>query len=202
MLRKNQQADFGEYHYIAGVDEAGRGPLAGPVVVAAVILDSTANLPGLNDSKKLSAKKREELFQLIIQQAVAYKIIEVSPEKIDQINILQATLWGMEEAVLNLELAPQICLIDGNRMPARISDISRTIIKGDSKYASIAAASILAKVQRDRIMLDFDAKYPQYNFAANKGYPTREHLAAIRAHGITPIHRRSYKPVQQYCFDF
>ena len=202
MLLKNQREDFAQYQTIAGVDEAGRGPLAGPVVVAAVILDHAAPIADLNDSKKLTARKRETLFQQICQQALAYKIISVPPEKIDQINILQATLWGMEEAVLNLDLAPQICLIDGNQLPPRIANISEAIVKGDSKYASIAAASILAKVYRDRIMLQLHATYPQYNFAANKGYPTPQHLQAIRKFGITPSHRRSYKPVQQYTFDF
>jgi len=202
MITAREQVDFANYRKIAGVDEAGRGPLAGPVVVAAVILPNHHTIVGLDDSKKLSAKKRDRLYNEIIQQAESYKIEIVSREKIDELNILQATLWGMEEAVLNLPQKPDFCLIDGNQMPQRIATISQTVIKGDGKYQSIAAASILAKVTRDRIMIELHKKYPEYNFLSNKGYPTKEHLQAMRLHGITPHHRRSYKPVQQYTFDF
>lgn len=202
MLFKNQAHFYLEHKIFAGVDEAGRGPLAGPVVIAAVILDKTTRIEGIDDSKKLSEKKRERLFKEITAKASDFQIIIVSPEKIDEINILQATLWGMEEAVFNLNKKPSLCLIDGNRLPKRISDRSEAVIKGDGKYASIAAASILAKVTRDRIMVKLHQEFPEYNFASNKGYPTPEHLKAIRTHGITKHHRKSYKPVQQYIFDF
>ena len=196
MLFENEKKYSG-FEIIAGVDEAGRGPLAGPVVVAAVILNKNILLPGLNDSKKLSEKKREYLYNLIVKSAFDWKIEIISPQIIDEINILQATLLGMEKAVLSLRRTPDICLIDGNKIPEKIKKISEAIIGGDGKFASIAAASILAKVSRDRIMMQLHGKYPQYNFARNKGYPTKEHLEAIERFGITPIHRKSFKPVKQ-----
>ena len=200
MLIAKNLPQYSHYENIAGVDEAGRGPLAGPVVIAAVILAS--EIIGLNDSKKLSEKKRELLFEQIIQKAKSYKIVIVPPKIIDEMNILQATLWGMEEAVLNLPITADFSLIDGNKIPKRLAENADAIIKGDGKIASIAAASILAKVTRDRIMIKLHKEFPHYNFLSNKGYPTKEHLAAIRTHGITIHHRKSYKPVQQYTFDF
>jgi ribonuclease HII len=200
MLIAKNLPQYSHYENIAGVDEAGRGPLAGPVVVAAVILNS--EIIGLNDSKKLSEKKRTLLFDEIIQKAKSYKIEIVPPKIIDEMNILQATLWGMEEAVLHLPVSANFSLIDGNKIPKRLIKNAEAIVKGDGKFASIAAASILAKVTRDRIMIKLHNEYPQYNFLSNKGYPTKEHMAAIRKYGITIHHRRSYKPVQQYSFDF
>lgn len=202
MLYKNEIQFVNKFKYIAGVDEAGRGPLAGPVVIAAVILDNKHPIAGLDDSKKLSAKKRDFLYNLITVKSVCYNIQIVSPQKIDEINILQATLHGMEEAVLNMKVAPEFCLIDGNQTPKRIANFSQTFVKGDRRFASIAAASILAKVTRDRIMQKYHKKFPQYNFKQNKGYPTKEHISAIRRVGITPIHRKSYKPVSELTFDF
>ena len=202
MLFKNEKQFYASHQLFAGVDEAGRGPLAGPVVVASVILGKDVHFEGLNDSKKLSEKKREILFEQIITKAKEFHVEIVPREIIDEKNILQATLWGMEESILKLKSKPTLCLIDGNSMPKRIADISETVVKGDGKYASIAAASILAKVTRDRIMQKLHLEFPEYNFAKNKGYPTKEHLEAIRKHGITPHHRRSYKPVQQFTFNF
>ena len=202
MLFKNEKQFYASHQLFAGVDEAGRGPLAGPVVVASVILGKDVHFEGLNDSKKLSEKKREILFEQIITKAKEFHVEIVPREIIDEKNILQATLWGMEESILKLKSKPTLCLIDGNSMPKRIANISETVVKGDGKYASIAAASILAKVTRDRIMQKLHLEFPEYNFAKNKGYPTKEHLEAIRKHGITPHHRRSYKPVQQFTFNF
>ncbi len=198
MLFRNEKVYRKKYKTIAGVDEAGRGPLAGPVVIAAVIMDPKVRIKGLNDSKKLSESKREELYEIIINSAIDWKIEVVSPAIIDEINILQATLLGMEEAVLKLKERPEICLIDGNKIPKRIEDFSEAIIKGDGKYASIAAASILAKVTRDRIMIDLHNEHPEYNFLQNKGYPTKEHLAIINKFGVLSCHRKSYRPVHEY----
>jgi len=201
VLHKNQISDFGDI-LIAGIDEAGRGPLAGPVVVAGVILNNSVHIPGLNDSKKLSEKRREELYRSITEKAVAWEVVIIPAAKIDEINILQATLLGMKKAADQLTPAPELCLIDGNFIPAELKIEARAIIKGDGKYASIAAASILAKVTRDRLMLELHEKFPRYNFARNKGYPTQEHLAAIRKFGIIDQHRRSFNPVKQLEFDF
>ncbi len=180
------------FSLICGVDEAGRGPLAGPVCAAAVILPPDLELEGLNDSKKLSEKRREALYPLICEQALAYGIAFASEREIDELNILQATFLAMRRAVGQLGLKPDLALVDGNREPD-FGDIPvRTIIKGDSRSANIAAASILAKVTRDRFMLEQDAVYPQYGFAVHKGYGTQKHYAALREFGPCPIHRRSF----------
>ncbi len=203
MIRyRTEWNEFPEYAFIAGIDEAGRGPLAGPLLVAAVILDPEIEIMGLNDSKKLSEAKREMLFEEIKEKARAYKIVEISPETIDEMNILAATMHGMTLAAVGLDTEPEFCLIDGNRLPKGFPFPAEPAIKGDGRYASIAAASILAKVTRDRIMKEFHAKYPHYGFDTNKGYPTREHLIAIEQHGICPIHRRSYGPVSQRRIEF
>ena len=176
---------------ICGVDEAGRGPLAGPVCAAAVILPRGLELPGLNDSKKLTDKKRRELFPIIKEQAIAYGIGFASHEEIDEINILQATYLAMERALQQLEGKADFAIIDGNR--AKDFGIPvRTVIKGDSLSASIAAASVLAKVSRDDIMLEMAEKYPEYGFEVHKGYGTKAHYDALRAHGHSPIHRMSF----------
>jgi len=182
---------------VAGVDEAGRGPLAGPVVVAAVILNPAIEIEGLNDSKKLSEKKRGELFEIIRETAIDWNVQIISSKVIDEINILHATFLGMEKAVENLEVRPEICIIDGNQLSEKLKHFAQAIIKGDSKFASIAAASILAKVTRDRIMRELHEKFPIYNFKKNKGYPTREHLKAISKYGIISQHRKSYRPVRE-----
>ena len=180
------------FSLLCGVDEAGRGPLAGPVCAAAVILPPDLELEGLNDSKKLSEKRREALYPLICEQALAYGIAFASEQEIDELNILQATFLAMRRAVGQLGLKPDLALVDGNREPD-FGDIPvRTIIKGDSRSANIAAASILAKVTRDRFMLEQDAVYPQYGFAVHKGYGTQKHYAALREFGPCPIHRRSF----------
>ena len=180
------------FSLICGVDEAGRGPLAGPVCAAAVILPPDLELEGLNDSKKLSEKRREALYPLICEQALAYGIAFASEQEIGELNILQATFLAMRRAVGQLGQKPDLALVDGNREPD-FGDIPvRTIIKGDSRSANIAAASILAKVTRDRFMLEQDAVYPQYGFAVHKGYGTQKHYAALREFGPCPIHRRSF----------
>ena len=176
---------------ICGVDEAGRGPLAGPVCAAAVILPPHAHIPGLNDSKKLTDKKRRELYPVIMEQAVAYGIGFASHEEIDEINILQATYLAMERAIAKLSVRPELALIDGNR--AKDFGIPvKTVIKGDSLSASIAAASILAKVTRDDLMLEAAKEYPQYAFDVHKGYGTKAHYEALAAYGPSPIHRMSF----------
>jgi ribonuclease HII len=179
----------------AGTDEAGAGPLAGPVVAAAVILDPARPILGLNDSKKLSEAKREELFPLIRERALAFAIVEISVEEIDRLNIFNACLLGMRRAIEQLNPAPDMVLADARRIPGlRIEQ--RAIIKGDARCASIAAASILAKVHRDRVMTAIDAVYPGYGFAKHKGYGAPEHLEALRRLGPTPYHRRSFAPVR------
>lgn len=180
----------------AGVDEAGRGPLAGPVVAAAVLLDPENSIPGLDDSKKLTAAKREHLAQQIRQQARGFSVQLCEPDEIDQINILQATLLAMKKAVENLHPIPAKVLIDGNQLPDLLLP-AEAIIRGDQTVMAISAASILAKVTRDNIMLDYHHTYPQYGFDAHKGYPTRAHLQALETHGPCPIHRRSFGPVRK-----
>ena len=185
------------YRLVAGADEAGRGPLAGPVVAAAVVLPADAFLQGLDDSKKLSPAKREELFPKIQTQAIAYGVAVVSPEVIDEINILQAALLAMKQAVEQLKPAPDLLLIDGNQKINSTLD-QWAIVKGDSKSLSIAAASVLAKVTRDHIMQDYHHLYPQYEFARHKGYGTRLHRDLIAEHGPCPIHRSTFKGVAEY----
>lgn len=180
---------------VAGVDEAGRGPLAGPVVVAAVILKRGFGLPGLDDSKRLSAAAREKLFPQICEAAIAWSVIEISPHDIDRLNILQATLWGMQQAVESLIPSPACTLIDGNRAPRLNGDV-RTIVRGDRLEPAISAASILAKVSRDRRMLDLHQQFPQYGFDRHKGYPTADHLKRLVQYGPCEIHRRSFAPVR------
>lgn len=176
---------------ICGVDEAGRGPLAGPVCAAAVILPPNLDIPGLNDSKKLTDKRRRELFPIIKEQAIAYGIGLASHEEIDQINILQATYLAMERAMAALSVKPELALIDGNRAKDFGLPVE-TVVKGDSRSASIAAASILAKVTRDDLMLQAAEEYPQYQFEIHKGYGTKAHYAALTAHGPSPIHRMTF----------
>lgn len=176
---------------ICGVDEAGRGPLAGPVCAAAVILPPNADIPGLNDSKKLTDKRRRELFPIIKEQAIAYGIGLASHIEIDEINILQATYLAMERAIANLSVKPELALIDGNRAKDFGLPVE-TIVKGDSRSASIAAASILAKVTRDDLMLQAAENYPQYGFDIHKGYGTKAHYAALDEYGACPIHRMSF----------
>jgi ribonuclease HII len=180
---------------IAGVDEAGRGPLAGPVVAAAVILDDLHPIKGLADSKKLTALKRERLFDEIRAKALACCIAEASVEEIDRLNILQATLLAMRRAVEGLRLVPHKVLVDGNRLPV-LRVPAEAIVQGDATVPAISAASILAKVHRDRLCLGLHDAHPQYGFATHKGYPTPNHLAALREHGACPEHRRSYAPVR------
>lgn len=179
----------------AGVDEAGRGPLAGPVVVAAVILDPLQTPDGLNDSKRLSEKQREALFPQIQEQALAWSVVEVGVDEIDELNILQATLLGMQRAVGSLSPAPLLALIDGNRAPTLQCEV-RTIVQGDRLEPAISAASILAKVTRDRLMEDFHRRFPCYGFDRHKGYPTAEHLRLLVENGPCAIHRKSFAPVR------
>lgn len=179
---------------VAGVDEAGRGPLAGPVVVAAVILDPNRPVTGLADSKKLSERKRDALCMEIKANALAYSIVEVSAEQIDRVNILQATLQGMAEAVLTLDLLPDVIRVDGNQRPP-IDGVVETIVRGDATEPAISAASILAKVHRDRWMEMLHQAFPQYGFDRHKGYPTKDHIEALRKFGACPQHRKSFRPV-------
>lgn len=181
---------------VAGVDEAGRGPLAGPVVAAAVILDDQQPIKGLNDSKKLTPATRERLFDEIRAKALCLCIAEATVEEIDQINILQATMLAMRRAVEGLRLKPAQVLVDGNRLPV-LKVPAEAIVKGDAKVTAIAAASILAKVHRDRLCQELHDRYPHYGFDGHKGYGTAEHLAALAAHGACPEHRRSFGPVRE-----
>ena len=187
---ENEIYDSG-FSLICGVDEAGRGPLAGPVCAAAVILPRGLESPGLNDSKKLSEKKREALYDVICAEAMAYGIAFASVEEIESMNILNATFLAMNRAIAKLEIKPELALIDGNRNSG-LEIPSRCVIKGDASCADIAAASILAKVTRDRYMLDMALEYPQYHFEKHKGYGTKLHYEALREFGPSPIHRRSF----------
>lgn len=181
---------------IAGVDEAGRGPLAGPVLAAAVILDPNKPIAGLADSKKLTANKRDRLYDIICRDALAFAIAEASVEEIDRLNILHASLLAMQRAVEQLPINPELALIDGNRCP-KLPCAARAIVKGDATEPAISAASILAKVTRDRLLLQYEALYPGYGFAEHKGYPTASHIKALAALGALPIHRRSFGPVRE-----
>ncbi len=180
------------YTAVCGVDEAGRGPLAGPVCAAAVILDPNIDIPGINDSKKLSEAKRNALFDVIVDKAVSYGIAFATVEEIEEYNILNATYLAMNRAIENLSTKADFAFIDGNRVPAGIPIECQTVVKGDAKSMSVAAASILAKVTRDRLLIEYDRKYPEYGFAKHKGYGTAEHMDAIRKYGITEVHRPSF----------
>jgi ribonuclease HII len=181
---------------ICGVDEAGRGPLAGPVFAAAVILDPAKPIAGLRDSKKLSPTRRDELALIIQRDALAWSIAQCSAAEIDALNILQATMLAMRRAIEGLSVAPTLALIDGNRCPVTTIR-TEAIVKGDDKVIEISAASILAKTARDALLLEMHARYPQYGFDQHKGYPTALHLARLREYGVTPEHRRSYAPVRE-----
>ncbi|TQV75413.1 ribonuclease HII [Aliikangiella marina] len=183
-------------HFIAGVDEVGRGPLAGPVIAAAVILDPNQPIDGLTDSKKLSEKKREALAEEIKEKALSWCIARSEPDEIDEVNILQASLLAMQRAVEGLTQQPDHCLIDGNKLP-KLTCTAEAIVKGDLKEPAISAASIIAKVARDQEMVEMEAVYPGYGFAQHKGYPTKFHREAIVEKGISPIHRKSFAPVQK-----
>lgn len=187
---ENEKKALG-YKLIAGVDEAGRGPLAGPVCVAAVILPENAYLEKINDSKKLSDKVKDRLYDQIKEIAVAYSVVLVSHEEIDKLNILYATFKGMCDAVDGLSVKPDYVLIDGNKISG-MEIPHECVVKGDSKSISIAAASILAKVTRDRYMMELDEKYPEYNFKKHKGYPTKDHYEALKKYGASDVHRRSF----------
>ncbi len=180
------------YNIVCGVDEAGRGPLAGPVCAAAVILPEGLEIEGVNDSKKLTEKKREALFDVIKEKALSYCVAFGTLEEIEEFNILEATFIAMNRAIDGLEIKPDFALIDGNRAPKGIKVPCETVVKGDAKSMSIAAASILAKVTRDRLMEEYDKEYPQYNFSKHKGYGTKEHTSLIIEHGPSPIHRLSF----------
>ena len=182
---------------IAGVDEAGRGPLVGSVVAAAVILDPENPIEGLNDSKKLSEKKREKLFIEIQEKALAWAVAEASAAEIDELNILQASLLAMRRAVEKLGVQPEHVLVDGNKIPQGLSVSCDAVVGGDAIYPEISAASILAKVSRDREMAELDRLYPQFGFAKHKGYPTKAHFEAIAEHGVIAEHRRSFGPVRK-----
>ena len=188
---KSFEKEYASYSYICGIDEVGRGPLAGPVVAGAVILPKDCDILYLNDSKQLSEKKREELYDVIMEKAVSTGLGFVSPERIDQINILQATYEAMREAIAKLSPQPNLSLNDAVTIP-KVAIRQVPIIKGDAKSISIAAASIIAKVTRDRLMVQYDSVFPEYGFASNKGYGAAAHIEALRKYGPTPIHRRSF----------
>lgn len=188
---QERKAAASGYPLVCGIDEAGRGPLAGPVYAAAVILPMDCEIEGLNDSKKVSEKKREQLFDVILEKAIAYGIGSASAEEIDEINILQATFLAMERAVAALQQPADWALVDGNRMPP-LPIPGETVVKGDAQCASIAAASILAKVSRDRVLRELDQQYPQYGFAKHKGYGTKAHYEAIKQFGLLPEHRKTF----------
>jgi ribonuclease HII len=181
---------------LAGVDEVGRGPLAGPVVAAAVILDPGHPIEGLADSKQLSEKRRESLARVIREQALAWSLGRAEVEEIDSINILQASLLAMQRAVAGLHISPELVLVDGNRCPS-LAYPAQAVIKGDARVPAISAASVIAKVCRDQEMIELDQLYPGYGLARHKGYPSKLHLDALQALGVTPVHRRSYAPVRR-----
>ena len=185
------------YKFVAGVDEAGRGPLAGPVYAAAVVFPEGVIIDGVNDSKKLTEKKREELFDVIIENATAYSIVSVDENEIDKINILNASMKAFKLALEGLSVKADFALLDGNRAP-ELEIPFQTVVKGDAKVQAIAAASILAKVARDRYITEMDKVYPQYGFSKHKGYPTKEHKEAVALYGPSPIHRLTFKGVSEY----
>jgi ribonuclease HII len=185
------------FQFIAGIDEAGRGPLAGPVVAAAVILSKDISIPDLNDSKQLSEKKREKLFDIIRGEALAYAVEIVDNTIIDQINILQATFLAMSKAISKLQRKPELCLVDGNRKIPNVDFNQESIVSGDAKSACVAAASILAKVTRDRLMLEYAKLYPLYEFEKHKGYGTKKHVEALKRYGVCPIHRTTFAPISE-----
>ena len=187
-----------QHGIFCGVDEAGRGPLCGPVSVAACILNPDDPIEGMNDSKKLSEKKREALYEQIVSRALAWKVILVGPEIVDRDNILQATMGGMRQAVEELDITPNYVVVDGNRCPTGLSMPCEAMVKGDARSASISAASILAKVTRDRYMCELDKQFPQYKLAQHKGYPTKLHYELIAQYGIQPFYRRSFLKKQGY----
>lgn len=190
-VMKQYENEYCDYQYICGIDEVGRGPLAGPVIASAVILPKDCNILYINDSKQLTEKKREELYDEIISKAIAFSIGSVPPDEIDEMNILQATYEAMRKAINNLKVQPDILLNDAVTIPG--VDIKQVpIIKGDAKSVSIAAASIVAKVTRDRLMVAYDKIFPGYDFASNKGYGSAKHIETIKELGLTPIHRRSF----------
>lgn len=192
-LKEIDKSYFKEgYNYICGIDEAGRGPLAGPVVVAAVIMPKDSMIEGVNDSKKVSEKKREKLYELIIEEAISYSVGIVDQNEIDRINILNATKAGLTEAVRTLKVKPELILVDALTNIDTCGVPYKSIIKGDAKSYSIAAASIIAKVTRDRIMREWDKVYPQYGFERHKGYGTAAHISAIKENGLCPLHRLSF----------
>lgn len=192
-LKEIDKSYFKEgYNYICGIDEAGRGPLAGPVVVAAVIMPKDSMIEGVNDSKKISEKKREKLYELIIEEAISYSVGIVDQNEIDRINILNATKAGLTEAVRTLKVKPELILVDALTNIDTCGVPYKSIIKGDAKSYSIAAASIIAKVTRDRIMREWDKVYPQYGFEKHKGYGTAAHISAIKENGLCPLHRLSF----------
>ena len=196
MMPRRSDSGWQGVALLAGVDEAGRGPLAGPVVAAAVMLDELKPIKGLRDSKTLSERQRERLFDEIRGMALCSCIAQASVEEIDRLNVLQATMLAMQRAVAGLRLKPVKVLVDGNRIPL-LSVAAEAIVKGDSKVTAISAASILAKVARDRLCISMHESYPQYGFATHKGYPTAEHLTALREHGACEWHRRSFAPVRR-----
>lgn len=196
MVAKNLTVSYQGF-LIAGVDEAGRGPLAGPVVAAAVILNPLRPITGLADSKKLSETKRDQLSVIIKRSALSWSIAAASVAEIDELNILQATLLAMQRAVLGLHVRPEQVLVDGNQLP-ELPVPAEAIVKGDSKVQAISAASILAKVERDRLMYGYHTQYPDFSFHRHKGYGTQQHLAEIHQYGVLDIHRKTFKPVKKY----
>ncbi len=202
MTTKNKNAELPPFDYpqgysfVAGVDEVGRGPLVGDVVTAAVILDPNKPIEGLNDSKKLSEKKRLALYPEIKEKALAWAVGRCSPAEIDELNILQATMVAMQRAVSGLQVQPDMVLIDGNRTP-KLPMAAQAVVKGDLRVAEISAASIIAKVVRDQEMEELDQQHPQFGFAKHKGYPTKAHFEAIEQHGVIAEHRKSFKPVKR-----
>jgi ribonuclease HII len=201
LINKNYYFYKNHYKYIAGVDEVGRGPLAGAVIAAAVILPDDYQIDYLTDSKKLSINKRELAYKQILEQSVSFAIGRAEVEEIDQINILQASLLAMHRAILGLTQLADFVLIDGNKIPHQLKIPTKAIIKGDLYEHPISAASIIAKVTRDREMQQLDLIYPEYGFAQHKGYPTKSHIKALEKHGVSQIHRRSFAPVRQALLD-